>query len=1492
MHMNEWTVVRTLGSGGTAEVDLVTRPGEARTWALKRGRDAASSALVLAEARALEALRHPAVPLVEACGLDRRGRGFYVREAVDGATLDRFLAGAADRDSVARRLFAQALDFLLHLASLGRSHGDLKPANLLVAGQGGGARLRILDLGGAQDVLTPEFTLPERLGDPSRPATLADDLFALAVSFWVALEGAHPLPGYPQRVAGTAYPGKGSREPWRRFLGPQLALGATRPSDVPAVLRHWAATMGDEPCLPLPETVAWRLDNPPSVAAHAEVGQAVLGWLLGAEPAWDVACLAGPAGCGRSHLLRQLGMEAGQRGAAVHACDLAMPGRGEGLLAEAGKTREDDRRPQVILLDHFDRAPMALRDRFRRQWERWRVDPSSAPRGRWLVVAGEGAAPGPAFQLEAMPTAVLEHLVREVFFKITVRPSDVTAWARAAAGCPRALLSGLGRAVGEGRVEWAGGTLELGAPPLCQDRDGAGTARSGRLPAKALELQLARALEAFRADQDAVAFAWAVLPLVRDLSQARPGPAGTLLEVAEVLGRSGEAAAARACWEAVAGASGDRRARLGLARQDLRAGAWEGVEDWMGRLAEPWSSDEALLACEAHLLRGRYEQAQALVAAHAPTGEALDTRWERLSAMLAFYRADYPAALRAIEACLALAGSAATPEALNLAGIVEERQGRYERAEERYAAALEAARRAWDRTYLWKVAMNLGVLHQRTAEPYRALERYREALALAEATGNAEGRRKVSLNLGNLLLGLGRAVEALPPLATALAEAERLGDAFTHACALSMKGEALRHSGELAGALEALGQAETRLRQAGNQRECLQTGIELARAELDAGRHETARLRLGGVRRQAEAAGLGEVALEAQRTLALDLAFTQRAGGPEELAAALGELADDPSPEAAFARWRRAMLAGESGALDLAERCRAALEKRFEALVPADRARLEASEPWRRMLADLDLFAAFKIGADQRTAGRLRALLAVAGRLNSAEDERSLLDGLLDEAIAFTGAERGFILLKDGRGLRAFAARNIDREAVRGREHKVSYGIARDVLASGQPVATVDALADERFREYLSIHKLRLRSVLCHPLSVRGVAEGVLYLDNRFAPSLFGEDELYAVGILADQVGVALARLRMLEDLASRESELTRSRAEIARLNDRLRAELDETSRKLAQRERDLEHIKVSTTFPGIVGNSAALRRCLFMVERVHSADVPVLIQGESGTGKELVARAIHFQGRRKAGPFVAVNCGAIPENLFESELFGHRRGSFTGATGDKAGLFEAAHGGTLFLDEIGDLPPGMQVKLLRVLQSGEVMRVGDTRPVKVDVRVVAALNRDLKELVASGGFREDLFYRLNVVSIVLPALRERRDDIPLLVHHFLNRNLEEAFSHVRTIAPEALRLLAEHPWPGNVRQLETVIKNASLFCSGEELRPEDFSELSTFQGAPADLTRLVRAGIGRGLRMDDFEALLIRHTLELTQGNKKRAAELLGIDRRTLYNKLATMDG
>ena len=325
----------------------------------------------------------------------------------------------------------------------------------------------------------------------------------------------------------------------------------------------------------------------------------------------------------------------------------------------------------------------------------------------------------------------------------------------------------------------------------------------------------------------------------------------------------------------------------------------------------------------------------------------------------------------------------------------------------------------------------------------------------------------------------------------------------------------------------------------------------------------------------------------------------------------------------------------------------------------------------------------------------------------------------------------------------------------------------------------------------------------------------------------------------------------------------------LAAENQRLRTELRREARKRQ-----------------LVGSSRAMQQLYEMIERVADTRANVLIQGESGTGKELVARAIHEQSERRDQPFVAVNCGAIPEPLLESELFGHVKGAFTGAVQSKPGLFETAHRGTLFLDEIGELPAALQVKLLRVLQDKAVRRVGGTSDHQVDVRIVAATNRRLEEEVSHGRFREDLYYRLNVIQIGLPPLRERVEDIPLLVQHFVERYAVELGKKVRGFSDEALARLVEHPFPGNVRELENLVERAVALSTSEVIGPETLPP-AVLQPPAKAAPRLPLEGSNLDNLVDAFERGLLEEALRQSRGVKKRAAALLGISFRSFRYRL-----
>ena len=303
---------------------------------------------------------------------------------------------------------------------------------------------------------------------------------------------------------------------------------------------------------------------------------------------------------------------------------------------------------------------------------------------------------------------------------------------------------------------------------------------------------------------------------------------------------------------------------------------------------------------------------------------------------------------------------------------------------------------------------------------------------------------------------------------------------------------------------------------------------------------------------------------------------------------------------------------------------------------------------------------------------------------------------------------------------------------------------------------------------------------------------------------------------------------------------------------------------------------------PLIIGNSPAMRKVLDIVKQVADSTATVLIQGESGTGKELVAKAVHYFGKRANKPFVAINCAAIPETLLESELFGHERGAFTGAITRREGKFKLADGGTLFLDEVAEMSPMLQAKVLRVLQEGEFQRLGGSETIRVDVRIVASTNKDLYEEVKAGRVREDLYYRLKVITINLPPLRDRREDIPLLVQYFIARYAEKNHKHVVGISRDAMDMLMDHEWPGNVRELEHTIEHAVVLARGELIEAEDLPE---FVEREKRYRRFLTIQLGTPL--DQIEQKVIEETLRMTKGNKRLAAKLLGIATRTIYRKL-----
>jgi transcriptional regulator with GAF, ATPase, and Fis domain len=388
-------------------------------------------------------------------------------------------------------------------------------------------------------------------------------------------------------------------------------------------------------------------------------------------------------------------------------------------------------------------------------------------------------------------------------------------------------------------------------------------------------------------------------------------------------------------------------------------------------------------------------------------------------------------------------------------------------------------------------------------------------------------------------------------------------------------------------------------------------------------------------------------------------------------------------------------------------------------------------------------------------------------------------------------------------------------------------------------------------RDVGSLAGAEVRSLLCVPLTVSKRMIGCIYLDNTSPGSRFHEDHLQLMAAVAGLSAVALDNARRLQWL---EQE-----------NQRLTLEINQDQ--------------------SLVGESASMKEIYQFLAKVAAADSTVLIEGESGTGKELAARALHRNSRRSNKPFVAINCAAIPEALLESDLFGHERGAFTGAASQKKGRLEVADGGVVFLDEIGELAPALQVKLLRVLQEREFERVGGTHPVKVDIRLVAATNRDLAEAVRNGEFRQDLYYRLAVVRLTMPPLRDRKDDVPMLARHFIQKYAKRCKGKAKPISSEAMELLANYDWPGNVRELENAIERALVLGTSDILLAEDLPE-SLLEQAPTK--KMVQRQFHS--KVKELKRELILAAVEQAGGSYVEAAEMLGLHPNYLHRLIRNL--
>ncbi|HWO09257.1 MAG TPA: sigma 54-interacting transcriptional regulator [Polyangiaceae bacterium] len=848
-----------------------------------------------------------------------------------------------------------------------------------------------------------------------------------------------------------------------------------------------------------------------------------------------------------------------------------------------------------------------------------------------------------------------------------------------------------------------------------------------------------------------------------------------------------------------------------------------------------------------------------------------DTATLEVRAMLAIRARDFAGAERWLERARDL-----RPRAEELARL-EFLRGRAAHGSHRYDTALACFARAADHavragavleeaTYLSGVAAaaaDLGQLGQ-------ALQAAGRALVLYDFLGQPERAARAALSRASAFLVVGAREEAMDAAEEAARLGRRANDVRCQAYAALALAEATLAEPAVAGAhlaqARALAPSDGAADELRIEALALELGLplDLAAADAratDAAASAEARLSWWGARaRQVCRNGVTNGASSSEHTQPLGVL-----GRAAEVVQALALLV---SAHASVGVRGPAFAAGARLAALLGD---VELERRFGRLAREALATLRAGVP-RELGASLELMPWAK--SSDAAPGlavapeQVRDVDTLVRALTNRASLKSLLNQVLDALVLWTSVERGLLLLTaPGGRLVPRAARNLAGRDLTGAQLELSYSLAERAIATREPVVAVDA-AGELPELHASVHALEIRSLLAIPLFFKGEILGVVYLDDRVRAGAFGPEELAWVRLVASIASVAIgdARDQLRLRRAARRAE--RAERKLADALDESEARRDLAERELARREEGSTRF----SYQRIVGGSAAVQQLLALLDRVTTSEVPVLVLGESGTGKELVARALHENGPRQKHPFVSENCSAIPETLLESTLFGHVRGAFTGAARGHAGLFSVAHQGTLFLDEIGEMSLGMQAKLLRVLETGEVRPLGSEKSQLVDVRVIGATARDLDAMVRAGTFREDLFYRLNVVSVRVPPLRERRTDIVLLMRHFLAKY---ATGTAPTLSADAVSCLETYAWPGNVRELENEARRA-LVMAAEVIEAQHLSP--RLQGIP-----LVPGGASElnvRARVDQLEGELVRTALDKTAGNQTRAAELLGLSR------------
>lgn len=975
----------------------------------------------------------------------------------------------------------------------------------------------------------------------------------------------------------------------------------------------------------------------------------------------------------------------------------------------------------------------------------------------------------------------------------------------------------------------------------------------------------------------------------------------------------------------------------------------------------PGEQQQALQAtrARAHLGLGQYAETLALVDncdawAPAPRAEALAYRGLSLT-----FLARPEEALQALKQGHEVARDSGRGRLVALLAsslaTAQWRAGQSASAEASYQEAIEAARAAGDAGILASSQINLSGLMKERGDLASSIELLEGAVDSARRAGRESSVHQALLNLSNSDLYLGRLERARLQIAQ-VGDPDQLPAALRAQC-LGLVAELKARDEDLEAALEeyrACAQAWEALGRFADAAEALLEACVFAASAApaeDSGprRFVPSLAVLEGLLAEGERLLNGEPSALLLLARAQTAHFAGRDAAAEEFAEAAAEVAEKRGKREW--QWRAfellARLYESAGkrtrAQKMTERALEVLEE-IGARLPQDlrevfwsdsrrgairsaraadgwgsRAPLSSQElttagPGYAALSGVDAVSRMTMTPLER---RLARVLAINSDLAAEVDLERLATKIIAHACELLAAERGYLLLgSDAERLRIVATRG-----GQGASHQdFSRSVAREVLATGRPLVSVDTGRDRRLQAFESVHLSAVSAVACVPiLSPHGAVIGAIYVETRTGARPSFGDEVPTLQAFADQAAIALENARLLAELKKKSTALERKNEHLREARERLKEALGKRTTRLWEVRRELRQTKSQlashASYGQMVGQSPQMRRIYALIDRIRDTDVPVLITGESGTGKEVVARSIFEGSTRAKGRMLALNCGAVPEAILESELFGHTRGAFTGADRDRLGLFREADGGVLFLDEVGEMPLKMQASLLRALQERKVRPVGGSVEVSVDARVIFATNRDLQAAVETGAFREDLLYRIQVVEVALPPLRDRTEDIPLLCDHFLQRFAIRFGQEKKTLHRAAMKRLLEYPFPGNIRQLENILLNAWVMCEGDVLTVEDLRldptrlsprrlEASRSIGDEALTSSSVRplsggsprSALDNASKASKQQALSERElsereriieALEQTGWNRFKAAQLLDIPRRTFYRRL-----